>query len=348
VTSLALCWIAGAGCTGTTTVSRAPTKSDLAELNVLTRNEDVTVEAREQQPGELHASNPRFHDQSIDWLDGGGEKKAVPLASVQSITLFSRSQGALEGLGLGALSGLALGTVPIFAFGLASTQGSCGCAIPAVAVGVVAAGASMVLGALVGALVGAGVGHSEEIIFDDGTGPALILSEPERFHAGVSVGAGTAYDLLGARLELGSNHWRGYVGIGGFAAGWANSGFDSAPGGYGFSAGARWYRHVQEGFFTSLNFSDARYNAGYLTGDNSRHPKEPAGGGVLRVYPSSLATLTATAGYRWRSKSGFTFELGAGAGGYRKPYDDNGVTSPTFKPSWGFLPDVSMGFGYEL
>jgi hypothetical protein len=101
----------------------------------------------------------------------------------------------------------------------------------------------------------------------------------------VSLGAGTSYDLLGVRLEAGSNHWSAFVGIGALAAGLLTGDTNTAPGGYGFSAGARWYRGVREGLFVSLNFTDIRYNE--VSDDDAVGEPNAA------TSPASLATFTA-------------------------------------------------------
>src|SRR5438270_13954111 len=82
----------------------------------------------------------------------------------------------------------------------------------------------------------------------------------EALHGGLSAGIGTAYDLAGVRLELGSNHFSGFVGIG-LLATYADT--LSAPGNFGFSAGARWYRGVRRGFFASLNLTEVWYRDYY-------------------------------------------------------------------------------------
>ncbi len=68
--------------------------------------------------------------------------------------------------------------------------------------------------------------------------------EPEALHGGLSLGLGTAYDGLGVRAEIGSNHLGLFGGIGllPLAIG-GDATIASGP--IGFSAGIRWYQRVR-------------------------------------------------------------------------------------------------------
>ena len=79
-----------------------------------------------------------------------------------------------------------------------------------------------------------------------GLAVAGAAEEPrERLHAGVSVGVGSAYDAIGIRGELGTNHLGLFVGTGLLST----KGTNSAPGGGSVCFGARWYSEVRRGWF---------------------------------------------------------------------------------------------------
>jgi hypothetical protein len=174
------------------------------------------------------------------------------------------------------------------------------------------------------------------------TGLAARADEaPERLRAGVSVGAGTAYDMAGARVELGSNHLAAYAGFG-LGAYLPRSTLTSS--GWGFSAGARWYSGVRSDWFISANFTDAWHSDDYSFDDlTSPNP---------RRFPGSVATLTATFGYVWAIGRGVRVEAGAGAGiaRSRDASSTSGASPPPPGPPPAAqifpIPDVSLGLGY--
>lgn len=146
--------------------------------------------------------------------------------------------------------------------------------------------------------------------------------------------------LAGVRLELGGNHWSLFAGVGALAAGWATRQTLSAPGGGGFSAGARWYHGVRSGLFVSANLTDSWYHL-YPSFDDTR------------IVSGSLVTATLTVGARWRFESGVVLEAGIGGGLYRhrEPLTGGAMPlppGPEPKPFFGAIPDVSLGVGYEF
>ena len=153
---------------------------------------------------------------------------------------------------------------------------------------------------------------------------ALLLAQA--LHAGLSIGAGTAYDGAGVRIEAGTDHLTGFGGLGVLA--FVNRSSASAPGGFGFSAGVRGYLGARGGLFFSLNLTDALFS-NFANYDLRRE-----------TLPGSVSTLTAVIGWRWRFGAGF-IELGAGAGGYRE-------RQPGGKPSYGPIPDGVLGLGFDL
>src|SRR5437016_6012970 len=82
---------------------------------------------------------------------------------------------------------------------------------------------------------------------------ALLIASA--LHGGVSLGVGTAYDLAGVRLEIGTDHFGAFGSLGVLPSLEAAGGPDAR--GWGFAAGLRWYRDVRGGFLVSLNLSDA-------------------------------------------------------------------------------------------
>ncbi len=176
--------------------------------------------------------------------------------------------------------------------------------------------------------------------------PARADPEPaEAIHAGVSIGVGTSYDLAGGRIELGSNHLSGFFGYGLLGAAGLKDTL-SAPGGGGFCVGARWYRHVRRGLFVSLNFTYAWWSDYYSFDETST--SRP------RTYPGNLFTATAVLGYRWRTEFGLVFEAGVGGGAYRhqEPLTTSAASppppGPAPRPTYGPIPDISLGIGFEL
>jgi hypothetical protein len=138
----------------------------------------------------------------------------------------------------------------------------------------------------------------------------------EAFHAGMSVGIGSSYALVGGRIELGSDHLGGFLGYGLLGP---LTGVLSGP--RIICGGARWYEGAHPGVFVSLNL------------------------GYSWLYPGSLFTGTAVVGYRSRTESGLVLEAGVGGGIYR--YRNPRDTHPSLQPS-GLFPDVSLGIGFEL
>lgn len=110
---------------------------------------------------------------------------------------------------------------------------------------------------------------------------ALLLAQG--LHGGFSLGVGTAYDGVGARVEVGTDH-------------------------LGLFAGARFYPAPRQGFFVSLNFTDSLFS------NWANYDLRGPGAGTV---PGSIATLTLLGGYRWNFAPLFV-EAGAGGGGYRE------------------------------
>ena len=166
---------------------------------------------------------------------------------------------------------------------------------------------------------------------------ALLLAQA--LHAGLSIGAGTAYDGAGVRIEAGTDHLTGFGGLGVLA--FVNRSSASAPGGFGFSAGVRGYLGARGGLFFSLNLTDALFS-NFANYDLRILGVRRSVGSVRgrETLPGSVSTLTAVIGWRWRFGAGF-IELGAGAGGYRE-------RQPGGKPSYGPIPDGVLGLGFDL
>jgi hypothetical protein len=165
----------------------------------------------------------------------------------------------------------------------------------------------------------------------------------EGIHGGLSVGAGLAYDAAGLRGEIGSDHYGVFVGIG--LLGRFEASTLTAKGPYSFSAGARWYSGIRRGLFVSLNLTHTWWSDYFSFDEQStRNP---------RTVPGWLSTATVTVGYRWRFGPGF-FEaaLGGGAYGHQDTLTDSsaapGPLLPQPAPTYGVLPDVSVGLGFEL
>ena len=172
-------------------------------------------------------------------------------------------------------------------------------------------------------------------------------SEPEDdeegIHGGLSAGVGLAYDAAGLRAEIGSNHLGFFVAIG--MLGRFEGDTLTANGPYSFSAGARWYSKVRGGLFVSLNLTHTWWSD--YTNFDQAHTRQP------HTVPGRLSTATVTAGYRWRFGTGF-FEaaLGAGASRRQEPLTDASQAPvqllPQPPPTYGVLPDASVGIGFDL
>jgi hypothetical protein len=169
---------------------------------------------------------------------------------------------------------------------------------------------------------------------------AAAIAEPVvPVHGGLSVGIGTAYDVVGVRGEIGGEHFGAFLGTGLMTTG----GTYSEPGA-SISFGARWYRGVRCGWFASLNFT-------YTW--SSAYTKADVQGANGPTNPDDLFTAGIAAGYRFLAR-GFFLELGAGGGWYRH---QNGfscnISCPTPLPergeiTRGLFPDVVVGFGFDL
>ena len=178
------------------------------------------------------------------------------------------------------------------------------------------------------------------------SGAFASADEPDAFHGGVSVGLGTAYDGLGLRFEGGSNHLGLFGGLG-FLPAAIGSITTNSSGPYGFSAGARWYRGIRDGLFVSFNLSYAWWR------EFSNYDLRSA---TSATNPGHLFTVSAVAGYRWRSAGGVFFELGAGGGWFRHlesfscaAYTNEDCLAPTPNaPTSGLFPDVALGVGWDL
>jgi hypothetical protein len=161
----------------------------------------------------------------------------------------------------------------------------------------------------------------------------------------LSFGAGTAYDVLGGRIEAASDHFGAFVGVG---AGRSLAAVDSAQlsqSSWGFSAGGRWYRDVRRGFFVSLAFLYAS-STEYLSQDAMRW-------GSGNTSTSTTFTAGAVAGWRWGGEHLY-FEAGAGGFFYQTQRgtgcDDGAGTCSTQAPApqSGVFPDLVLGVGFEL
>lgn len=181
--------------------------------------------------------------------------------------------------------------------------------------------------------------------------PCLALALPatgagprdgdEGIHGGLSAGAGLAYDLAGLRAEIGSDHLGVFAGIGLLQK--TQTDTLSAEGGGSFSAGVRWYSGIRRGIFASLNFTHSWWRD-YFTFDTPITSATPTS-------PGRLFTATAVAGYRWRFSDLFA-EVGLGGGMYRHK-DVATVNNPQGQPrspppTYGPIPDVTLGFGLDL
>jgi hypothetical protein len=182
--------------------------------------------------------------------------------------------------------------------------------------------------------------------------PCLALALPagaappgegeKQIHGGLSTGVGLAYDGLGIRGEIGTDHGGLFVGIG--LLGRLESNTLTADGPLGFSAGYRWYSGIRQGVFVSLNFTHTWWSDYLSFDDQFAHG---------RIAPGRFTTATVTAGYRWRFGVGF-FEAAVGGGAYR--HQDTGSsnaatpppTVPQPPPTYGVLPDVALGVGFDL
>ncbi|HZX93856.1 MAG TPA: hypothetical protein VFE90_05030 [Myxococcales bacterium] len=168
-------------------------------------------------------------------------------------------------------------------------------------------------------------------------------AESEGFHGGLSAGLGLAYNLLGIRGEMGSNHLGVFAGIGFLGRTQGSTLTASEP--TSFSAGARWYSGVRQGVFVSLNLNWTWWSEYYSVDD--RFSPNP------RIFPGRLFTATATAGYRWRFRA-FFLEAGLGGGLYRQqePLSDLSANpnpaGPQPAPTTGAIPDVTLGLGFDL
>lgn len=163
----------------------------------------------------------------------------------------------------------------------------------------------------------------------------------EGVHGGLSVGAGLAYDLAGLRAEIGSNHLGVFAGIGLLQS--TQTDTLSADGGGSLSAGLRWYSGIRQGIFVSLNFTHSWWRD-YLTFDTPITAATPTS-------PGRVFTATAVAGYRWRSRGIFA-EVGFGGGMYRHKGAQT-INNPQGQPrspppAYGPIPDVALGFGFDL
>ena len=176
-----------------------------------------------------------------------------------------------------------------------------------------------------------------------GLAAAGAAEEPrERLHAGVSVGIGSAYDAIGIRGELGTNHLGLFVGTGLLST----EGTNSAPGGGSVCFGARWYSEVRRGWFASLNFTYTWSD--WYTSHDVQGPNAP-------TTSDNLLTAGGVVGYRFMWSASVLFlELGAGALWYRhRSSADCGVgcgpTPPTQGPvTHGLFPDLIVGVGIDL
>jgi hypothetical protein len=162
----------------------------------------------------------------------------------------------------------------------------------------------------------------------------------ERMHAGLSVGVGSAYDAVGVRGEIGTNHVGLFVGTGLLTTGGTNS----VPGGGSVCFGARWYSEVRRGWFASLNFT-------YTWSDWYTNPDLQ--GSNAPTNSDNLFTAGGVVGYRFMWSMLF-LEAGAGALWYRHQSSATcGISCappyPTAGPvTHGLFPDLIVGAGFDL
>jgi hypothetical protein len=108
--------------------------------------------------------------------------EAVPTASLRTISVVRRGQGALEGLGLGTLGGAITGGL---AFGLAGALAidscnaslkdeglPCGAGLGFAIGSIIGALGGAVIGAIVGPIIGVAEGHRVDVEFDDASPPS--------------------------------------------------------------------------------------------------------------------------------------------------------------------------------
>jgi hypothetical protein len=161
-------------------------------------------------------------------------------------------------------------------------------------------------------------------------------------HGGISIGLGTAYDLMGVRGEVGTDHLGVFLGTGvmrGLVAG-----TNSTDSGASVSFGARWYGGIRSGWFLSTNFTYS-WTRWYANPD-LQTASSPTN-------PDNLFTAGAVGGYRWLSYP-FFIELGAGALWFRhREAATCGGASCTVVPrggplTHGWLPDAALGVGFDF
>jgi len=174
---------------------------------------------------------------------------------------------------------------------------------------------------------------------------AAQTQSAEGFHGGLFAGIGSAYDGVGIRGELGSNHFGIFVGFGLLASSLPDT--KSVPGSdHSLSIGARWYHGMQSGWFVSLNFTDTLWNEFSSFDLNTS---------TSSANPGRLFTAKVVGGYRFKLKA-FFVELGVGPLWYRErnAFTCQGTafpcaTLPQRGPvSHGWFPDAVVGTGFDL
>jgi hypothetical protein len=176
--------------------------------------------------------------------------------------------------------------------------------------------------------------------------PAVrAADEPFPIKVALVAGVGTAYDLLGAHVELRVSHVALFAGTGAMAfvpalfVGPTGSGAYSPH--FGGCGGIRYYGGEGDGFFGSLNLTYGTFEGHY---DPTVQQSQAVSG--------SLLTGTGTLGWRWRSNH-LLYELGLGLGMYRKdspPAGYTGMPPPGVGNtlSTGLIPDASFAVGLEF
>jgi hypothetical protein len=137
-----------------------------------------------------------------------------------------------------------------------------------------------------------------------------------------------AFGTLGAHAELRTGHFAGFLGLGADA-------FSFTPA-VSLTAGIRFFSGSGDGLVVSLNFATA---SDHRTGSPSTSEFENL----------DDRYLSATVGWRFRHRSGFFAEVGAGGGLMWSLDRGNGLNlSASGRWTRTTIPDVDLALGFEF